>query len=539
MDLFFYMHKIFTYSILFIATLTPAIAQNLVRNPSFEDHIGCPQLSEFNNYVKDWKGLGTICYFHTCAPYVNGIPVNIWGCQETHSGNAYAAILVYYYDYSSDGRGYVEGTLTEPLKKDTLYCVSYYVNRIDTADGAIQNIDAYLSDTLVDYPPGSFAGTFPLELPAQIRSPQIVDDSVNWTRISGLYKAHGGEKYITIGNFQKNINTNKIQYNPYGVNLPYYIDDVCVAKAGIGLAVPGLGADTVVCRSTLPLRLSAPPGYDAYLWSNGDTTRETYAAAEGKYWIKCIMNGCGELYDEKVISFDTPLLNLGNDTVICKGENLTILAQSGFNAYLWNTGDTSQSITVSESGVYTLQTLDHCGLHIDTVIVAMDSVPAGIINLGNDTTLCRNGVDVPIVISSNIALPNYRWNTGDTTAQITVDKRGVFTLQCDFRCGTVSDSIFVNECPPVIYLPNAFTPDGDGLNDVFRAITINTQVELMIIYNRWGQKIFESKGPFPEWDGTFNNDDQPGGLYAYVVYYSNSETGDKRKQKRGTVLLLR
>ena len=146
---------------------------------------------------------------------------------------------------------------------------------------------------------------------------------------------------------------------------------------------------------------------------------------------------------------------------------------------------------------------------------------------------------MPIVVSSNVALPNYCWNTGDTTQQIVVSSRGLYRLQSDFICGTVSDSIFVNECPPVIYLPNAFTPDGDGLNDVFRAITVNTQVELMIIYNRWGQKIFEGYGPSPEWDGTIGNDNQPGGLYAYVVYYSNSETGDRRKQKRGTVLLLR
>jgi gliding motility-associated-like protein len=115
----------------------------------------------------------------------------------------------------------------------------------------------------------------------------------------------------------------------------------------------------------------------------------------------------------------------------------------------------------------------------------------------------------------------------------------MYTLQSRFRCGDVSDSVFVNQCPPAVFFPNAFTPDNDGLNDVFRAITINTQVELMIIYNRWGQKIYESNDPFPEWDGTANKEASPTGLYAYVVYYSDAESGFAKKEKRGTVMLIR
>ncbi len=515
-------------------------SQNLVKNPSFELFIDCPFTIEFDQYVIDWHDVGgSSLYFNSCAPsYSYGVPVNSWGYQEARSGNAYASVLVYYYDVSSDYRSYIEGIFTEPLKKDTLYCVSYYVNNIDMADGAIKNLDAYVSDTLVDYPYGT-STPYTIELPAQIRSQQLLTDSINWMRISGLYKAHGGEKYIIIGNFTLRENTTKVQYNPAGMNLPYFIDDVGVEQAGMGLQAPDLGFDTVICRSGLPIHLTAPTGYDAYQWSNGATTRETDATDQGKYWVKCIINGCGELYDEKIISFDTPLLQLGKDTVLCKGENIVIPAQAGFSKYRWSTGDTTQSIVVASAGMYSLTTTDRCGQQTDTLQVAMDSIPTGLIELGNDTTMCRFGTETPVVLTSNTILPNYLWNTGDTTWQITVNERGIYTLQSQFRCGTVSDSIFVDECPPWISFPNAFTPDNDGKNDSFRPIVINTVVTQMIIYNRWGQKVFESTDALPEWDGTCNGQQSAAGLYVYLVYYSNVVSGFEQKQKRGTVMLIR
>jgi len=312
-----------------------------------------------------------------------------------------------------------------------------------------------------------------------------------------------------------------------------------VSVSDAGLLSPALGNNTVICRSALPFRLSAPPGYDSYQWSNGALTRETNAYDQGKYWVKCIVNGCGEQYAEKTISFDTPVLALGKDTIICKGEAISLTSQAGFNKYLWSTGDTIQNITVSKEGVYILQTLDHCGLHTDNIRVRVDTIPTGLINLGNDTTLCLNGTDTPVVLTANTPLPNYIWSTGETTWQITVYERGYYKLQSNFRCGAISERIFVEECPPLIFFPNAFTPDNDGTNDVFRAVVVNTRIDLMIIYNRWGQKIFECNDPLPEWNGTFNNEDSPQGLYAYVVYYSDAESGYKQKQKRGTVMLLR
>jgi len=535
------MKKIIISTILFSNLLFSVAAQNLVKNPSFEEYNECPGILLFDKNVKDWNGLiSSSYYFNPCALTPKyGVPVNWCGYQPAHSGNSYAGVLVYYWDQSPDFRGYIEGAFESSLVKDTIYCVEYFVNMIDKADAAIQNLDAFISDTLVDYPPNTQGYHFTLNLPAQIRSPKILDDSINWTRISGLYKAHGGENHITIGNFTSRENTIKIQYNPAGINLIYYIDDVSVAQAGIGLRSPDLGNDTIICRSALPLHLTAPPGFDAYEWSNGASTPETDATTDGKFWVRCIVNGCGSLYSQKIISFDTPLLELGKDTVICKGESILISAQAGFSNYLWNTGDTTQTISATVAGSYSLQTLDRCGLQSDTINVKVDSIPTGIIELGKDTTLCDHGVDKPVELMANIQLSNYAWSTGDTSFRITVTEPGIYRLQSSFRCGMVSDSIFVDECPPIIFFPNAFTPNNDGRNDVFRAVVRNMKVDKMIIFNSWGQKVFESIGPLHEWDGTFKGEAAAGGLYTYVVYYSDEVTGKKQNQKRGVVMLLR
>jgi gliding motility-associated-like protein len=534
------MKKAFYILPLFTLLLKVGISQNLVKNPDFEQFKTCPlSTSWFNKCVVDWYAFldGDASYFNTCgiSPGTS-IPLNVFGSQYALSGSGYGCIMVYSWDFDPDRRMYIEGSFSKPLTADTIYCISYNVSLTDVSLGAIQNVDALLSDTLMDW--NNDIENYLKNVTPQIKSPTMLTDNIGWTRISGLYKAHGGERYITLGNFLSNADT-KIKKYADDVRVDYYIDDVDVEQAGVGLRAPDLGSDTVICRSALPIQLSAPPGYDAYLWSNGETSRETDATGQGKYWVKCIISGCGEFYDEKIISFDTPLLELGKDTVICKGENLILSAQYGFDTYMWSTGDTTQTITVATDGIYTLQTLDHCGLQTDNIIVSMDTIPTGLINLGNDTTMCRNGIDTPVVISANTILPNYSWSTGDTSWQITVSERGYYKLQSNFRCGTVSDSIFVNECPPSIYFPNAFTPDKDGLNDVFRAIVVNTQVKLLIIYNRWGQKIYEGTGPFPEWDGTFNNEPSPPGLYAYVVYYSDAESGYSQHQTRGTVMLVR
>ena len=260
---------------------------------------------------------------------------------------------------------------------------------------------------------------------------------------------------------------------------------------------------------------------------------------EGKYTLTCFLDICGSLSDEIVITFDTPLLSLIKEQTICRGDTAEITAPDGFATYQWSTGDTSQTLRATLPGTYNLVTTDRCSTQSGSVKVMVDTIPTGIIKLGNDTTLCRNGKDYPIVLSANTELPNYLWSTGDTTRQTTVDSTGIYKLSSNFRCGEVSDEIFVGICPPAIDFPNAFTPNGDGLNDTFGPVLTNMFIQSIQIYNRWGELVFEGRTPEIQWDGSCLSKPAPAGIYAYTIMYSPYDANGKLFSQKGYVMLVR
>ncbi len=525
-------------------------SQNLVLNPSFEEFIidcNSPNFGEMQSAytnLSNWYTLfSNTWFFNICADdpaRFFTIPLNVSGFQYPRTGNAYIGIIAYYNEGASDIRGYIRGEFNNVLESDSVYCVEYFASLTDyTSNGAIMNLDAFISDTIPRYPPWIQEGLL-LELPAHIKSKQILNDSINWIKVSDLYKAHGGERYITIGNFQTRERTTKISWSEepdHSTVVIYFLDDVSVAPAGV--KAPALGPDTSVCRHAMPYRLTAPAGYDAYEWSTGQTSRSIEVYDQGKYTLTCYLGDCGSLSDEIVIRFDTPILNLEHDTTICRGDTAVITAPPGFAQYRWSNGDTSRIMRTTHAGTYYLVTTDRCGTQLDSVKIAVDTIPAGIIKLGNDTTTCYNGKDFPIVLSANTILPNYLWSNGDTTRQTIVESRGIYKLSSNFRCGGVSDEIFVDVCPPVIDFPNAFTPDGDGLNDTFGPVQTNMFIQSLLIYNRWGELVFEGRTPGAHWDGNYLSKPAPAGIYAYRILYSPYDASGKPFTQKGYVVLIR
>lgn len=544
---------IFIYITLFVwrGFMDKLEAQNLVKNPSFENYIQCPiSVGYFNGYVQDWyafqgwnNGSSSSSCFHSCSPLPFSVPQNTAGWQMAKTGEGYACIQVYSFSFTPNKRAYIEGSFLAPLKTDSVYCVEFWVSLTDsTRSRPIKNVDAHLSDTLLDWNNGM--ANCLIGITPQIRSQQILSDHVGWTKVSGLYVAHGGEKYITIGNFNDNAHTTT--YPPDDGTIEnafpsvYYIDDVSVTP--IGATVPFLGVDTLICKSQTPFMLNAPMGYDSYLWSNGSTTRYIAVTDSGSYWVKCIMNGCGELSDTIHIGFiNTPVLSIGADTVICKGSSVTLTGQSGFSSYLWSNSDTNRSIVVSNSGVYLLEATSFCGMQKDSILVAVDSLPDIAIDLGSDTTVCPDGIYTPYILSASVVLPDYQWSTGETTPQITVYRKGVYFMKSNFYCGTLySDTVLIAECPIdtnfTFYIPNSFSPNGDGVNDLFQPVFYNITITNAEIYNRWGNLVYDSKSQF-SWDGRCRGVECPIGAYFFKLTYK--DVLDNFYEKSGRVFLVR
>jgi gliding motility-associated-like protein len=162
--------------------------------------------------------------------------------------------------------------------------------------------------------------------------------------------------------------------------------------------------------------------------------------------------------------------------------------------------------------------------------------------LGNDTTICS-----PASIRINVDWPgvSYLWQDGSEKSFYDVTESGNYSVQLKDQYGCIKkDSIEVtvencNICD--LYVPNAFTPNNDGLNDLFRVLPKCTNIALQTfklhIYDRWGKLVFSSNDINDSWNGTYKKQPEGQGVYVYELQYSFKH--NPPVIKKGTITLLR
>ena len=211
-------------------------------NPSFELNDTCPNNTGQIFHAVPWFSptQGTPDYLNSCSSFL-GVPENLWGYQNAHSGNAYAGLFASMNDTSMgiyNYREYVEVKLDSALTGGVKYFVSFYLSLSDSMNFATDRIGAYFSNDTVKN--DSLYG-YMLYQTAQVENPSgsFLTNKFTWTKISGSFIATGGEQFLTIGNFHNDFNTNT---TPVGGASPvladwaggyYYLDDVCVSTDSV------------------------------------------------------------------------------------------------------------------------------------------------------------------------------------------------------------------------------------------------------------------------------------------------------------------
>ena len=224
-------------SVLYIVTLFLASlgldthSQNLVPNPSFEDYTDCPYSENQVHFAEPWTNPGgsTPDFFHVCSndfgSTIVGVPQNWQGYQEPRTGKGYMGIVCYDPDY--EGKEYIHVELNSILEEDQLYLVKFYAVLSKGSGNAINSLGLYFSDEQIS----SFDISFP-NLTPQIVSDLFITDKEMWVEVLGCYKANGTEKFITIGNFRSNADTELYSTSDAQSgslkHSYYYIDDVSV-----------------------------------------------------------------------------------------------------------------------------------------------------------------------------------------------------------------------------------------------------------------------------------------------------------------------
>ncbi len=247
--------------------------------------------------------------------------------------------------------------------------------------------------------------------------------------------------------------------------------------------------------------------------------------------------GCPTFYDTLVfyIKINPELsLNLGPNQSFCEGGSTTInAAVADATNYLWSTGATSSSITVSTSGNYNVSVTNECGQGRDTVNINV--MPKPNVNLGGNRVVCYG---TPLTLDAGIANATYLWTTGANSQTISVIERNITVgVKVDSSGCIGGDTITISDCPVEAQLPNAFSPNGDGKNDVLYVRGNNISEVDLRIYNRLGNLVFHGATPQEGWDGKILGKLQESDVYVYILRAKMSD--GTVYEKSGNVMLVK
>lgn len=296
-----------------------------------------------------------------------------------------------------------------------------------------------------------------------------------------------------------------------------------------------LGPNRSVCFGETVVLDAFNPGA-TYEWQDGSTNSNFLVSSPGVYSVTAKRNGCETFSSVRIDYVERPQLDLGEDTLLCEGSALQLIVNEPGATFRWQNGSTSNRFTVERRGLYWVElSLNGC-LSRDSIFVDYELLPN--INFGIDKTVCFGDAFFLDAYEPNTT--SYLWQDGFGGARYIINESGFYYVVATNRCGTDSDSInvIIEDCNCTVYLPNVFTPDGDGNNDFFGPVyacdLVNYQ---MLIFNRWGELLYESVDVNSPWDGLGSDGPLPNGSYVYRISYQ--ERGNIRtEQLKGTISII-
>ncbi len=302
------------------------------------------------------------------------------------------------------------------------------------------------------------------------------------------------------------------------------------------LPIVNLGPDQSICNGQSVL-LNAGNAGATYLWSDGSTTQTISVLNTGQYWVQ-VMNGtCIGSDTANVIIGSAPNINLGPDIYLCAGMDIALSVSNLGMLYSWSTGSTAQFIRVNASGEYIVKVNNNGCIGTDTVEVKI--YPEVFVSLGADTFICPG---TQIQIDAGKVFTSYAWSSGGNNHFIVIEQPGTYTVIVTdaHGCTGISSKLVREFCPNDLYIPSAFSPNGDRNNNKFMAYGVGVLGFHLYVFDRWGELIFETQDIAAGWDGTYNGANAPEGTYIYRVDYQLYEYLELIKHtKYGVVHLVR
>jgi len=300
--------------------------------------------------------------------------------------------------------------------------------------------------------------------------------------------------------------------------------------------------DTTVCPSVLVTFDSKinTGGNTTVVWSDGASGRTANISAPGLYWVKVTVGLCSTR-DSFVIKNFPNEFKMGKDLRYCEKIDTTLtITLPNVTQVVWNKEVTGPVFRLTTPGKVVVE------LHNSNGCPEKDSIevklfPNPIVNLGPDTSLCLS--ETP-TLDAGPAMISYLWNTGATSQKIIGYDSGLYWVKVKDPEGCVNrDSVNLikrkDAFPSIIFMPNAFTPNGDGRNDMYpmNQYMVKGSLYNVKLFNRWGEKIAEFTNPDMNWDGNINGKPAAEGVYIFMAYWIGCD--NEKRSLQGNFTLLR
>lgn len=329
---------------------------------------------------------------------------------------------------------------------------------------------------------------------------------------------------------------------PFGTTINTTLTEFCAGESqAVSLVVNAPDASGATYQWT------GTNGGTAFLsTTNSSATLATIPASfVGQIQYRVIITddeGCQEIAESDVVIYPLPNLNLQSPPAICAGDTVILTAPSGYAVYDWSTGESSMSIAVDSNGVYSLTVTDVNGC-VGEDAVSLEQVPLPRPRIVGPPSIFL-GEEVSLRVLSSF--DQYAWSNGDNGSIIMIDTPAVYTVTVtdENGCQGTDEITIEEEFGYNLYIPNAFSPNLDGVNDDFFFQSDQRSVRSILslrVFDRWGGLIFENTDfppdlPMEGWDGRRDGQTVRSGVYVWAasVELSSGEV----VQLQGDILLM-
>jgi gliding motility-associated-like protein len=248
--------------------------------------------------------------------------------------------------------------------------------------------------------------------------------------------------------------------------------------------------------------------------------------------------GCFSDYTLDIVVVAPNPVDIQTDIIQCDEEPIALDVTQSYPAdYLWLVDSSIASVLeVSSEGVFSVEISDrHCTQQFD-INVENFNYDLIAVDLPLDSSICAQR---PIELKPEIDLQaTFAWSDGAEQLQRNISESGLYTLTTSLDGCSISSSIQVlaEDCSTQLYLPNAFSPNLDGINDDFYPLGDNFEVLSFQVFDRWGALVHDD--PMQEWDGRFRGGLMSPGVFSYTLKINNNLL-DEVEFYKGQVMLVK